>query len=247
MTIKTRNHDDRDLLILFLQYQIKKKNNAKLELKHTDSANSSFFGEPKRYPHNLQDSQISLEYKPNPDNNFRNSVPAKVNAIKNDDFRESYKAINNEMDRGNPAFEQSDIKELRELERHFSKKPVSANVYNPKEDSILQRAIFESEVEKTEELGRLKAENQKLKIKNQALIAENDFLNRQKSELLVDQSMINNQNDLVYKDQISNLTQKLKDYRLKSKELEEMLLENENKRLDMRKKIDDLTTSEYEA
>jgi RNase H-fold protein (predicted Holliday junction resolvase) len=59
--------------------------------------------------------------------------------------------------------------------------------------------------------------------------------------------MINNQNDLVYKDQISNLTVKLKDYRLKSKELEEMLLENENKRLDMRKKIDDLTTSEYEA
>jgi Trp operon repressor len=63
---------------------------------------------------------------------------------------------------------------------------------------------------------------------------------------MADQSMMDQQHDQAYGKQIELLTQKIKEYRSKSKELEGLLLDNENKRLDMRKQIEELAMSENE-
>lgn len=59
---------------------------------------------------------------------------------------------------------------------------------------------------------------------------------------MVDQSMINTQSDKAYRDQIDSLTQKVKEYRTKSKELESLLLDAESRRMDTMKSLDEKTT-----
>lgn len=63
---------------------------------------------------------------------------------------------------------------------------------------------------------------------------------------MADQSMMDHQNDKAYGKQMDMLTQKVKEYRTKCKELEGLLLDNENKRLDMRRQIEEISSSENE-
>lgn len=59
---------------------------------------------------------------------------------------------------------------------------------------------------------------------------------------MTDQSMINDQGDRAYKAQIDSLTLKIKEYRVKAKELEGLLLDSESKRLETVKNLEAKTT-----
>lgn len=74
-----------------------------------------------------------------------------------------------------------------------------------------------------------------------------DLISRQKDDLMADQSVLNNQNENAYSKQAQVLTLKVKEYRVKCKELEAHLLEIENKRLEQRKQIEELSLAENKA
>lgn len=62
--------------------------------------------------------------------------------------------------------------------------------------------------------------------------------------MLDDQSIFIDQNERIYKNEIESLQQKVKDYRIKLKEMEQLLQESDLKRLDSMKNLENLTISE---
>lgn len=74
-----------------------------------------------------------------------------------------------------------------------------------------------------------------------------ELISKQKDDLMADQSVLHHQNENAYGKQADVLTQKIKEYRIKCKELEAHLLDIENKRLEQRKQIEELTLSENKA
>lgn len=59
---------------------------------------------------------------------------------------------------------------------------------------------------------------------------------------MADQSMLHDQGDKAYRSQIESLTLKVKEYRIKSKELEGLLLDAETARLEAVKNLEAKTT-----
>jgi hypothetical protein len=97
------------------------------------------------------------------------------------------------------------------------------------------------------EVEALRNEVQKLRVKNQALLAENEFINKQKAEMMLDQSQIAAEPQAVYKNQIEHLSHKVKEYRIKLKEMETILLESEGKKVELSKSLQQLNLSEHQA
>lgn len=119
----------------------------------------------------------------------------------------------------------------------------------PSEDQRGQQ-LLKSELDQAKsETNMLKSENQKLRIKNQTLMEEigkpeltTDLLNNQRNELMMinDQSKVHIESEAGLKKQVDYLTEKMKEYRTKSNNVDALLMENDNLKL----KIQAMTAAE---
>ena len=250
MTAKLKTHEDRDLLILFIQSMINKKDPAK-----RNAEGSTLFGQPIRVPNQLDESQL---YDPK-SIQFQQRYAGSDNSDQPNSFKLGPKAV-----APYPIFRDSAKDQARDPPREDPAGPLREETAQlRKEVERLQREnhyLAQSQTQ-TQALGNgfqlqldeLRAENQKLRMNNQALLNENgtrrspDLLSKQKNEIMDDQSFFNDQNDRVYKTQIDHLSLKLKEHRTRAKEFEGLLLEAEQNRIEMNKQLEAKSVSELKA
>lgn len=79
------------------------------------------------------------------------------------------------------------------------------------------------------------------------LLNEAEFANRQKDDLMADQSLLGGENEKANREQLELLTRKMKEYRIRSKELEGLLMESDSRRIEQRKELEKAIDSELRA